>query len=171
MKKFFSFSALFLLGLVVFLPKSNLYYSAEKALSSTHLYLSGEQISDRLLYLDVHDATLLLDDMSIGSVEHIRLIPLILFNRVTITSVEFNGEFAALFPEGIDNLSFTYTLLHPLTVNIEGTGGFGPVQGEIDLSKHRLTLLFEPSPIMRNYPLLLAKLHKSDEGLVYETSF
>ncbi|MGA9045213.1 hypothetical protein [Sulfuricurvum sp.] len=171
MKRFFSFSALLVIGLIVFLPKSNLYYSAEEALSSTHLYLNGEEINDRLLYLDIRDASLLLDSMMIGSVEHIRFVPLIAFNRATITGVEFSGEFSSLFPEGIEHVSFTYTLLHPLTVAITGEGGFGPLQGEIDLTQNRLTLLFEPSAVMRSYPLLLSKLRKSDEGLVYETSF
>ncbi|MDD2266727.1 hypothetical protein [Sulfuricurvum sp.] len=171
MKKILSFCALLLLGIIIFLPKSNIYYSAEEAFSTEHLYLSGEKIHDRFLYLDVRDASLLLDSMPIGTIDHIRIIPLIFFNRATITSLNFSGEFASLFPEGIEYLTFTYSLLHPLTVVIEGEGGFGPVHGEIDLKNERLEVIFEPSQVMRAYPLLLAKLHKSDKGLVYETSF
>jgi hypothetical protein len=171
MKKILSFGVLLLLGIIILLPKANIYYSAEKALSTTHLFLSGERVTDRLLYLDVRDASLLLDSMPIGTIEHIRIIPLIFFNRATITSLNFSGEFSSLFPEGIDYLTFTYSLLHPLSIVIEGEGGFGPVHGEIDLKSQRLEIIFEPSQIMRSYPLLLAKLHKSDKGLVYETSF
>jgi len=171
MKKILSFGALLLLGIIIFLPKANIYYSAEEALASAHLYLSGESVNDRFLYLDVRDASLLLDSMPIGTIEHIRVIPLIFFNRATITSLNFSGEFASLFPEGIEYLTFTYSLLHPLSIVIEGKGGFGPVHGEIDLKNERLEVIFEPSQIMRAYPLLLAKLHKSDKGLVYETSF
>lgn len=171
MKKIFSFIALLLIGIILFLPKANIYYSAEEALSSANLHLNGEQIHDRFFYLDVSDAVLLLNSMPIGTVEQIRFLPLIVYNRITVNSVNFNGEFASLFPEGIEHLTFTYTLLHPFSIIIEGSGGFGPVHGEIDLSNERLTLLFEPSQIMRAYPLLLAKLHKSDEGLAYETSF
>lgn len=171
MKRFFFFSGLVFLSFIIFLPKSNLYYSAEEALSSTHLYLSDESINDRYLYLDVHEATLLLDTMPIGSIENIRFFPVIVYNRATISGIEFSGEFASLFPQGIDHVNFTYSLLHPLTVMISGEGGFGPVEGEIDLTEKRLILLFEPSPIMRNYPLLLSKLRKSEKGLVYETSF
>ena len=171
MKKILSFSALLLVGFILFLPKTNLYYSAEEALSSAHLYLNNEKINERFFYLDIRDATLLLDTMPIGSVEQIEFIPLILFNRVTVSGVEFSGEFASLFPQGIDQLNFTYTLLHPLSVTIKGEGGFGPVDGEIDMREGKLTLLFNPSPILRAYPLLLSKLHTSDKGLVYETSF
>lgn len=171
MKKVLLFLGILLIGTIVFLPKANLYYSAEEALSSEHLYLNGEQIHERFFYLDVRDATLLLNSMPIGTLEQIRLLPLIVYNRVTVSSLNFNGEFASLFPEGIETLTFTYSLLHPLSISIEGVGGFGPVHGTIDLSSERLTLLFEPSQLIRAYPLLLAKLHKSDEGLVYETSF
>ncbi|MDD5158774.1 MAG: hypothetical protein PHI47_01885 [Sulfuricurvum sp.] len=171
MKKILSFSVLLLISIIIFLPKTNIYYAAEESLASTHLYLNGEQVNDRFFYMDVRDATLLLNSMPIGTVEQIRILPLIVYNRVTVSSVNFSGEFASLFPEGIEYITFTYTLLHPFSIMINGEGGFGPVQGEIDLSNERLTLLFEPSQIMRAYPLLLAKLHKSDEGLAYETSF
>ena len=171
MKLIFSFIAFLFLGFLIFLPKSNLYYSAEEALSSAHLYLNDEKIHEHLLYLEVQDATLLLDSMPIGSLKQIRIVPLIIYNQATIDSIEFNGEFSTLFPGGIDHLSFTYTLLHPLSVTLNGVGGFGPVRGEFDLSEMRLTLLFEPSPVMRTYPLLLSKLRKSNEGLIYETSF
>lgn len=171
MKKILSFSALLLIAIIIFLPKTNIYYAAEESLASTHLYLNGEQVNDRFFYMDIRDATLLLNSMPIGTIEQIRVLPLIVYNRVTVSSVNFSGEFASLFPEGIEYITFTYTLLHPFSIMINGEGGFGPVQGEIDLSNERLTLLFEPSQIMRAYPLLLAKLHKSEEGLVYETSF
>lgn len=171
MKPFFSFVALLFLGLLIFLPKTNLYYSAEEALSSAHLYLNDEKIHEHWLYLEVEDATLLLDSMPIGSIEQIRIVPLLIYNQATIDAIEFNGEFSALFPQGIDHLRFTYTLLHPLTVSLNGVGGFGPIKGELDLSQMRLVLLFEASPIMRNYPFLLSKLRKSDEGLIYEISF
>jgi hypothetical protein len=171
MKKILSFSALLLVGFILFLPKSNLYYSAENALASAHLYLNNEKINERFFYLDIREATLLLDTMPIGSIEQIKCIPLILFNRVTVSGIEFSGEFASLFPQGIDYLNFTYTLIDPLTVTIKGEGGFGPVEGEIDMGERKLILLFNPSPILRTYPLLLSKLHTSNEGLVYETSF
>ncbi len=171
MKKILSFIALLLIGIIIFLPKAHIYYLGEEALSSAHLYLNGEQVNDRFVYLDVRDATLLLNSMPIGTVEQIRLLPLIVYNRVTVSTVNFSGEFTSLFPEGIENVTFTYTLLHPFSIIIEGSGGFGPFHGEMDLNTQRLTLLFEPSQIMRSYPLLLAKLHKSDEGLAYETSF
>ncbi len=171
MKRLMVFGALLIAGLVVFLPKTYLYYTAEEALSSARLHLVGETIEERVVYLDVRDATVLLNAMPIGSVERIRLMPLIVYNRATVSSVAFAGEFAPLFPEGIERLDFTYTVLNPTKVTIEGVGGFGPVRGEIDLMEGKMTLVFEPSPVLRLYPLLLAKLHTSEKGLVYETSF
>ncbi|MDD5053095.1 MAG: hypothetical protein PHO27_10230 [Sulfuricurvum sp.] len=171
MKHIFSFFFFFIFSLILFLPKVNLYYMAEKALASAHLYLNDEIFSNRLIYLDVENATLLLDTTRIGSIEKIRLVPFVIFNNINITNVKFSGEFASLFPDGIDNIALTYTFFHPLNIDVQGVGGFGPVHGNIDLSEHHLTLIFEPTQTMRQYPLLLAKLRKSDKGLVYETSF
>lgn len=171
MKKILLFTALLFIGLIIFLPKSELYYSAEEALAPTHLYLSGEEVHDRLFYLDIDNATMLLDTVEIGSITHIRFLPLIALNRITMSEIEFSGDFATLFPAGIEYLNFTHSLLHPMSIAITGEGEFGPFDGEIDLIKNRLTLHFTPSPLLRQYPLLLSKLRKSDEGLIYETSF
>lgn len=171
MKKNLIFLALLLLATIIFLPKKNIYYSAEKALSATHLYLNNEQIRDHIFYLHVSDASLLLDSLPVGTIEEITFIPAVFYNRITLHSLNFNKEFHSLFPEGIESLSFTYTLLHPLTITIEGKAGFGPIDGSIHLEKKELILSVQASQNLRDYPLLLAKLHKSEKGLVYETSF
>ncbi|MDD5716934.1 MAG: hypothetical protein PHW64_03950 [Sulfuricurvum sp.] len=171
MRRFLYFIPVFLLGIILLMPKEQLYYGAEEALSSAHLYLNDEEIHDRIVYFEVNNPLLLMDNTPIGRIESIRFIPLIVFNRMVISKVDFSGEFSFLFPEGIDHITLTYTLLHPLTVSIEGVGGFGPVEGEIDLESQQIKLRFEPSQEMRQYPVLLAKLRHSEKGLVYETSF
>ena len=88
-----------------------------------------------------------------------------------MSSLNFNKEVASIFPQGIESVTFTYSLWHPLSVIIEGKAGFGPINGTIDLSDKQLTIYFEATRMMRSYPLLLSKLHKSEKGLVYETSF
>ena len=171
MKKNLTFLALLFFGIIIFLPKANIYYSAEKALSVTHLYLRDEQINDRFVYLDVRDASLLLDTLPIGTIERITIVPMIFYNKITMSSLNFNKEVASIFPQGIESVTFTYSLWHPLSVIIEGKAGFGPINGTIDLSDKQLTIYFEATRMMRSYPLLLSKLHKSEKGLVYETSF
>lgn len=118
MKRIFSFGVLLLLGVILFLPKSNMYYSAEKVLASMHLYLNGEEINERFFYLDIDNAIVQLDTMPIATIDHISFFPLIAFNRVSIEGVAFSGEFESLFPQGIDHIDLTYTLLHPFTVKI-----------------------------------------------------
>lgn len=171
MKQTLQFLVFLLVGFVLFLPKENIYYSVEKALSQAHLYLGNEKIHNRLFYLDIQDASLLLDSMPIGTIEHITIAPVLFYNRVSMSALNFNKEFASLFPKGIESLSFTYTLFSPLKIIIEGNADFGPLHGAIDLEKKQVEITIEASQKMRDYPLLLAKLHKSEKGLVYETSF
>lgn len=169
MKKFFLLALAVFIGVIILLPKENLYYSAEKAFAPMHLFLDDEDIHNRLIYLDVCDATLLFDSIEIGSIEKIRLTAFVFYNQVSIQSINFNKQFSMLFPDKIDYLTFTYSILHPLSINIEGKGGFGPVYGKIDLYDGSMKLFFTPSREMRRYPLLLAKLYKSEGELVYET--
>lgn len=172
MKRFFAFLLLLWAAIILLLPKERLYYTAERlAGSSLGIYLNDERLENRFVFLTARDATLLIDTAAVGTVETIRLLPWIVFNRITIRNVSFTGEFAALFPGGIDRLTFTYSLLDPLHIVIEGEGGFGPVRGNISLVPSHLTLYFEPSVELRRYPMLLAKLHPSPQGLLYETEF
>ena len=54
---------------------------------------------------------------------------------------------------------------------MQGRGDFGTCNGTIDLIKNKIRIVFEATSNLRNYPLLVSKLHREKEGLVYESSY
>lgn len=160
-----------LLILIILIPKEKLYFTLESVLAENTVFLSGETLNDRWLYLDVEGARIMVDDLEIGSIERIRIAPWVVYNRLSISSVSISPLYQTFVPGTIEEIAVSYSLLHPLSVRIEGRGDFGECRGEIDLVEENIRVVFEAVPQMRNYPLLVSKLRREPEGLVYESDY
>lgn len=160
-----------LLIAIILIPKEKLFFTFESVLSKNHVFISGEQLNDRLVYLDADNAQLVLDHQQVASIGQIRIAPWIFFNRLSISSISVSPLYRTFFPGKIDEIEFTYSLLHPLSMQMHGVGDFGRCNGVIDLVNQKVRVVFEATPELRNYPLLVFKLHQDREGLVYESDF
>lgn len=160
-----------LLIVIVLIPKERLYFTLESLLATDNIFISNETFVNRFVYLNIENSTLMLDNLSLATIEEITLSPWVIHNRLTVSSITFSPLYRTFFPGKIDTLSLTYSLYDPLFLRISGEGDFGRCSGNIDLIDQRIRIVFEALPQLRRYPLLLAKLHKTEEGLVYESAF
>lgn len=160
-----------LIVIIVFLPKKELYYTAETWLQKEDIYLSGETFSGGWFMLDVENIQVLAGSSALADIEQIRMVPWIVVNDFYLDSIKASEHFAFFFPGQIDRVRLRYALWNPLEISIEITGDFGHAHGDFDLVEQKLTLFFDALPQMRNYPLLVSKLHPQEGGLVYERVF
>jgi len=160
-----------LIILIVVTPKEKLYFTFEQILSEKNMFISGESFNNRLFYLDIEEGSLMVDNLEIATIEKIRVSPWIFFNRITLSSTSFSPLYRPFFPGSIDEITLTYSLWHPLSVQIHSEGDFGQGNGVIDLLDQKVRIVFDPTTQLRRYPLLVAKLHHEKEGLVYEENF
>jgi hypothetical protein len=170
MKRLLYIFYIFLLIIIV-IPKEKLYFAFESHLSEHHLFINNEAFSNRLFYLDIDYGDVLLDNGEFATIEHMRIAPWIFLNRFTLTNIAFSSLFHNFFPGKIDGITLTYSLLHPLRIDIVAEGDFGHCSGTYELMNDRLSILFEPTAELRGYPLLVNKLHQEKRGLVYEQIF
>lgn len=170
MKKAMYILYLFLV-MVVFIPKEKIYYTFESILSQNHIYLTGESVTDYFFYLDADNPHIILDHIDLASIERIHLSTWVFFNRLAISNVVVSPQYQTFFPGKIDEIVLSYSLLHPLSIQMEGAGDFGKCNGTIDLIKNDIRVVFEATSQLRSYPLLVSRLHREKEGLVYESSF
>jgi hypothetical protein len=170
MKRFFYPLYIFLI-LVVMIPKEKLYFEFESLLSQYHLFINKEEFANRLIYLDIDNGELLLDNGKLGTINHIRFTPWIVFNRLSFENISFSPLYRTIFPGNIDSIKLTYSLIHPLLVEIEGEGDFGHCSGAYDLTEAKVRIVFEATSQLRRYPFLVGRLHQEKEGLVYESNF
>jgi hypothetical protein len=157
--------------IIILIPKEKLYYTFEQLILEKNIVLTGENLDNRYLYLDIQNPTVMMDNINIATIENIRLTPWILFNQLTISNVTFSPLYRPFFPGAIEKITLTYSLLHPLTLQLHGEGDFGQCNGNVDLVDQKVRIVFDATPELRRYPLLVFKLHTEKEGLVYETTF
>ncbi len=157
--------------IIIMIPKERLYFAFESLLSKHHLFINNEALTNRLFYVDIDNATVLLDNQEFAKIEHMRIAPWIFLNRFTLTDIAFSPLYRNFFPGKIDAITLTYSLLHPLRITILAEGDFGHCSGTYELINRKLRVLFDPTAELRDYPLLVNKLHQEKGGLVYEQIF
>ncbi|MDP3023349.1 MAG: hypothetical protein Q8N32_09000 [Sulfuricurvum sp.] len=170
MKRSLYFFYIFLIIIIV-IPKERLYFAFESFLGEYHLFINNEDFSNRLFYVDINNGEVLLDNQEFAKIEHMRIAPWIILNRFTLTNIVFSPLFQNFFPGKIDSITLTYSLLDPLRIKIVGDGDFGHCSGSFDMIEHKMRVIFEATSQLRDYPLLVNKLHQEKEGLVYEQIF
>lgn len=160
-----------LLIAIILIPKEKLYYTLESKLAEENIYFSNETLDNFGVYLDIDSIDVILDNLSIGSIEQITISPWIITNRLTMRTLKVSPDYQLFFPGKVDEITLSYSLWDPLRVNMDASGDFGVCSGDFDLMDQRLRVVFEMTPQLGRYPLLVSKLHKEGEGLVYESNF
>lgn len=160
-----------LLIVIVMIPKEKLFYSMESILAEEHVFIGGESFSNRFLYLDIDNSEFLFDNQPFATVEQIRISPWILFNQLSLSSISVSPSYHDFFPGKIDKITLSYSLLHPLSLELFSEGDFGHCNGIVDLLNQKIRVVFDATPALRQYPILVYKLHSTKEGLVYESDF
>lgn len=167
----FSYVLYILIITIILIPKEKLYFTFESFLSDYHISISNEDLMNRLFYLDVDNGSVVMDNQEVATIEHIRITPLIFMNQLTVSSVSISPSYRSFIPGKIDSLVLTYSLLHPLSVSIEGDGDFGHCEGNADILEQKIKIVFDATSGLRRYPLLTSQLHQEKGGLVYESNF
>lgn len=169
--KRFLYAFYIILVIVVLVPKEKLYFTFETFISEYHLYINNEVLTNHILYLDIDNGEVLLDNSLFGTIENIRITPWIFINRITISNLSISPLYRTFFPGKIESMNITYSLLHPLEISIYGEGDFGHFIGRYDLINKKMRVIFEATTQLRSYGILVSKLHQEKEGLVYESNF
>lgn len=169
--RYFGYLVYVLVVIIVLIPKVELFRELESTLASYDIHLSNESVHDRWLFVDVDSIDIVSGGIVLGSVEHLRLSPWLLSNTITLEHIRTGGDYKLFFPGEIEEFSLSYTPFNPLKVSLNGRGDFGECSGYIDLLEGKIYVVFEAVPQLRRYPLMMAKLRKQEEGLVYESTF
>ncbi len=165
---------LFLVMLMLFLPKENLYYAAEEALEKEGVIIDGETLQNTFTSLQLNGATLMFKGIRTLQADKVVMTTLGVWNRIELNDAEIDKTFAAFVPTHIDHVMVTYSVLSPRTVVFELHGEAGSLTGSADLGDRTVEARVHPSTAMqRQHASLLKSMQKDTEtgGYRYETSF
>ena len=171
--KFFAYLLFFVLALILFIPKSNLYYLAEANLKKFDVVISNEKLSDNFLSLNIENLDITTKAIDSGVIGEADITLLLFYNSVVLKEIKLSSLVESYLPSKIANLEVSYSILNPLELSALGDGDFGEARASLNLQTRELTLVLKPSKKMfLKYKRSLAKFKKSQNGeYIYAKTF
>ncbi len=171
MKKFIIYFAVIYLSLIFFMPKENLWFTAEYFLKKNSLIVSNEKIKDFGFLLDIKDGNLYFEDLKIAKIKDFKAFPYIFYNLFLLKNINTTKEVENIINLQIKNLKLYQSVIKPFKVFIKGEANVGEISGFLDIKKRALKLVLTPLASFKNKKSLLRFFKKTKEGFVYEYSF
>ncbi len=156
-----------LITIPIFAPKRELYYMVEKELLKDDIIIHNEEIVDGLLSIEIKHPQIYLKGIYVAEIDSIEFWSMFFYSKLSIQSVKLNSMLDRLISTEIDRVDMVHSITDPLKVSIDGSGGFGTIDGLVWLDEKRVRVnLYDQKLISK----LRAFLKKDDKGWYYETS-
>jgi len=163
----------FIMMLLYFFPKVELYYTLEEFLKSEKIIFSDERVKDKGFTLSSYNSKLYYKGVYGGDVEDISLSTLLLYNSLSFKNAYLNSALAEILPKKIEYLNITYAIYNPMHITIDGKGDIGKISGYINpFSKLLHIELNVAKKEKTKYATLLRKFKADEKGvLIYELRY
>jgi len=113
-------------SLILFMPKSNLYFMLQDFLKKQNIYINSNIRESS--YLELSNATVYVNKLDVITFDKCLIYPFIIYNRLECKNINFLDNYKT-------DISVKYSLLDPLNIKIKGRSNFGNIDGEINLIK------------------------------------
>jgi hypothetical protein len=158
MKKVLAVILGFYIGIVVFMPKKDIFYTLTYKLPKTDVIAN---ISQTPISLDIKNAKIYYAGIKSVFLQKLTVYPLIFFNAAVLQDTKINlGNYI------IKKTFIFYTPFYPFKIFVKGKGNFGNFEGFVDI-KNRYVKIFFKNP--KNN--IKAFLQKNSKGYFYYESF
>jgi hypothetical protein len=168
-KNFLLVIPIFLLALIGFMPKEQLYYKLEEQLQQKGIVINEGSFSESFFTLTIENAEIFTKGIKVATIDEISLFTLLLYSKISIENVTANKSMAAFIPKSIESVTIGHRLWVPKILNIDAKGSFGNAEGKVSGSERLMRIeFFETTNELKkikNY------LKKDENGWYYETTF
>jgi len=154
--------------LLIFMPKTELYFLLEKKLVEQDIQINEAKIDERLFSLDIQKATIFYKGIPVASAKSANIFSVLAYSRVLLKDIEFDALLASSLPQKVQILKLTHSVLDPIHLLVWAKGSFGTVKGNFDLKSKKLHLDFVETKEIDN---IRESLQKDQKGYYYEISF
>jgi len=156
------------LGIILFMPKTNIYYKAEELLKKQGVIIDNEEIRSSIISLKLMHPIAYYQEVDFARASIIEFKPLLLVNIVEAENIELLNVAKKFLDITINKLRANHTILKPYYIKLHIVGNFGIGSGFVDLKKRLIHIdIVEPKDInpIRKF------LKKGKKGWYYETTF
>jgi len=171
MKKIVIATIFFFIGLIIFMPKENLFFTLKKILKKEHIELVSKDVSDRFVDLRLEDTLFIYDGIESLKAKTITLSPWLFYNTIEAKDISASKALRDMLNIKVDELKITHTIFNPKLAKLKAWGKFGNLDGYIDLDKRLIHLILTPSASFKKSQIVRDYFRNSKEGLLYESNF
>ncbi|HIP13019.1 MAG TPA: hypothetical protein EYG97_01010 [Arcobacter sp.] len=155
----------FVLSVLVFLPKENLYCLALEKLQNEKILINSKSIKDELLSLNINNSIIYYDGIQACKVSSVGINLYLFENSVNIYNIRLDDMMKQFLPPKIKSLNISHSLFNPLIININANLIQAKAYGSFDISTSTLTLYIKPSKhFVKSYKKLLLNMIKQENG-------
>jgi hypothetical protein len=163
--KFFSYLVFFLLALMYFMPKTSIYYFAEKELQKQGVVIAHEEVLEHGLSLELKHLDLYVESIESAKIAVVNISLFGLYNEIDAKNIALSDALSSMLPLHIEKASVNYSVLHPKYIVLNAVGAFGTLQARADILKRELRAVLKPSKLMRRqYSATLHNFKKQANG-------
>ncbi len=156
------------LGLVLLMPKEQIIYTVLNQAKKQLVNFEIEDMKDFGVYENIDGLSVIYDKMRVAKVENIKILPLLFYNKILVTSVLASGSFKSMIDDKIYKATVTYAVFMPFKVMIDADTSIGKIDGVFDLKNQKIKLILHPN---KNFNRFKYKNYfkKQKGGYVYES--
>jgi len=160
MKKVLIFLVGFLLGIILFAPKENLYFTLQHYLAKQNIYINSD-INSNIVKLSLKEGTIYYNKMDVIKFKEINSYLFLFFDKIEANNLKLNiGNYV------VTNAKLIYQIFNPTKISIIGDSNFGKIDGKIDLLKRDIKIYIK---LTNNN--LKSFLRKDKKGYYYYAKF
>jgi len=132
--KFLTIFLSFFIGLIVFMPKDNLFFTLQKELKKENIYINSD-IKSNIIDLSLSNSKVFINGINLATIKQTTILPLLVFNKIELKNIKI--DFNNL---NINNLKIQYSLLNPINIIIKGKSNFATIDGFVNLKNRDMKI-------------------------------
>lgn len=170
LSKIFGYALFFLLALMYFMPKSNIYYFLEHELDNYGVVINNEEVIDSGFSLNVLKADINVKSISSATIGSTNIKIFGVYNNISLEDIKLASVAASMVPTNVKRVDINYNIFNPFEVTANALGAFGEADVSFDLLEMSIHLKLNPSKkMLSSYSGTLRNLKKTKEGVyVYD---
>jgi len=146
--KFLAYTLFFILALIAFLPKENLFFLLEKELAKQEVFISNEVIATAPFSMQIEDAFVSYKGIEAAKIEKTELLFLLFYNEIVLNNIELVSLVRNYWPSKVESVVIHYSVVNPLKIKTEAKGEFGEIEAQYLLSESKVRVVLKPSKLL-----------------------
>jgi len=171
--KYIVYIVLFSYMMIVFLPKTNVYYLGLDFLKPYKVFIVSENIKDNSLSLDIENLKVKYEGIEVAQIESLSVGTYLYRTTLEIDAIKANDVLKNFIPEYVQKISITHNVFkNPFKIDINARFKQGRAFGEVDLLERKVMISLDVSRnFISKYRDILKNLKKNGKYYTYEYQY